>query len=160
MRRFLPVVAFLMLLLAGRTALAAAPIEELEFASPELEERYDALIDEMRCPMCLNSNLAGSDAPIAADLRAEIFKQLHEGRSDDEIMAFMKARYGDFISYRPPLNPVTSLLWFGPLVLLLAGFWIVRRMLVSSRASATETALSPEELSNLKAALNEDKELK
>jgi cytochrome c-type biogenesis protein CcmH len=160
MHRFLPVIAIFALFFAAGVALAAAPIEELEFASPELEERYDALIDEMRCPMCLNSNVAGSDAPIAADLRAETFRQLHEGRSDDEIMAFMKARYGDFISYRPPLNRITAILWFGPLVLLLAGFWIVRRMLASVRASATETALSPEELSNLKAALNEDKELK
>ncbi len=159
MRRCLPVVAIFALLLAARAALAAAPIEELTFENPELEERYDALIAEMRCPMCLNSNVAGSDAPIAADLRAETFKQLHEGRSDDEIMDFMKARYGDFISYRPPLNSATSLLWFGPLILLLAGFFILRRMLAGNR-TATETVLSPEELRNLKTLLNEDKDVK
>ncbi len=158
MRRILPFLAVFALLLGARALLAAVPIEELTFATPELEARYDGLTDEMRCPMCLNSNLSGSDAQIAGDLRAEIYKQLNEGRSDDEIMAFMKARYGDFISYKPPLNRLTALLWFGPLALLLGGLYILRRMLLASRASATETALSPEELENLEAALGEGKD--
>src|SRR5687768_9066735 len=84
-----------------------AAIEELEFASPEDGARYEYLTDVMRCPKCTNANLAGSDAPIAQDLRAEIYKQIQEGRSDEEIIEFMRARYGDFIMYLPPVNTST-----------------------------------------------------
>lgn len=135
-----------------------AAIEELEFGSPEEEARYHHLIDVMRCPMCLNANLAGSDAPIAADLRAEIYKQIEEGRSDDEIIAFMRARYGDFIMYRPPLNIGTALLWFGPAVLLVLGFFVLRRLLKSARANNAQASLSIEELQKLNSLLDDSKE--
>ena len=151
-RHFAPV-----LLLVAATC-ASAAIEELEFASEEQETRYHDLIDEMRCPKCLNANLSGSDAPIAADLRAEIKEQLQEGRSDDEIKDFMTARYGDFVLYRPRLNTSTALLWFGPLALLLAGFFIVRRMLATSRASTFDAILSPEEQQRLHVLLKDGKE--
>src|SRR5688572_23725180 len=98
MNRFL---AILLLTLCCFVHGSFAAIEELEFTSPDDEARYHHLIDVMRCPMCLNANLSGSDAPIAADLRNEIFKQINEGRSDEEIIAFMRARYGDFIMYKP-----------------------------------------------------------
>jgi cytochrome c-type biogenesis protein CcmH len=147
----------LVLLLVFASNLNAA-IEELEFASEEEEARYHNLIDEMRCPKCLNANLSGSDAPIAADLRAEIKEQLEEGRSDEEILDFMTARYGDFILYRPRLSTSTVLLWFGPLALLLAGFFIVRRMLAASRASNVDAILSPEEQQRLHVLLKDGKE--
>jgi cytochrome c-type biogenesis protein CcmH len=135
-----------------------AAIEELDFASQEHEARYHFLIDEMRCPMCLNANLSGSDAPIAADLRAEIYKQIEEGRSNEEIIAFMRARYGDFIMYRPPLNIGTVLLWFGPGVLLVLGFFVLRRMLIASRSSTVQEALSTDELQKLHSLLDDTKE--
>jgi cytochrome c-type biogenesis protein CcmH len=135
-----------------------AAIEELEFASPDEKARYQHLIDVMRCPMCLNANLSGSDAPIAADLRNEIYKQIQEGRSDDEIIAFMRARYGDFIMYKPPLNIGTVLLWFGPGVLLVLGFFVLRRLLQTSRASNVQTALSAEEMQKLNSLLDDSKE--
>ena len=157
MRLLLPVI-FLLVLSVPRL-FAAAPIEDLTFADAEQEARYRELIDELRCPKCLNANLAGSDAPIAASLRAEIREQLAEGRSDDEIIEFMTARYGEFVLYRPRLTPGTALLWFGPLALLLAGFFIVRRMLVVARNTPSEGALSPQEMQKLHALLN-DKEVK
>ena len=135
-----------------------AAIEELEFSSPEDEARYHQLIDEMRCPMCLNANLSGSDAPIAADLRVEIYKQIQEGRSDEEIIDFMRARYGDFIMYRPPLRIGTVLLWFGPGVLLVLGFFVLRRLLVASRSGAGQETLSTEELQKLTSLLDDSKE--
>jgi cytochrome c-type biogenesis protein CcmH len=135
-----------------------AAIEELEFASEDDEARYHYLTDVMRCPLCLNANLAGSDAPIAADLRNEIYKQIQEGRSDEEIIDFMRARYGDFIMYKPPLNIGTVLLWFGPGVLLVLGFFVLRRLLHTSRASNAQTALSPEELQKLNSLLDDSKE--
>jgi cytochrome c-type biogenesis protein CcmH len=134
------------------------PIEDRDFADADQEARYHRLIAELRCPMCLNSNLAGSDAQIAQSLRAEIFDQLQEGRSDAEILEFMKARYGDFISYRPPLNAGTVVLWFGPLALLLAGIVVLRRMLVATRAAANETALDADEQRRLGAFLDERKD--
>lgn len=135
-----------------------AAIEELQFTSAEDEARYHFLIDEMRCPMCLNANLSGSDAPIAADLRAEIYKQIGEARSNEEIIEFMRARYGDFIMYRPPLNIGTVLLWFGPGGLLVLGFFVLRRMLQASRTSTAQEALSAEELQKLNSLLDDTKE--
>ena len=149
---------FSLLLLIVACGSAVAAIEEHAFENAEQEARYNYLIDVMRCPKCLNANLAGSDAPIAADLRAEIYSQLQEGRSDDEIIAFMKARYGDFIMYRPPLNPGTLVLWFGPLLLLFGGAFILLRMLGSARDSKAETALSVEEQQHLESFLNTDKD--
>lgn len=154
----LRLVAFILLLSGTISHAALAAIEEYSFASEDQERRYHRLTDEMRCPKCLNANLSGSDAPIAADLRAEIIRQLEQGRSDTEIIEFMTARYGDFILYRPPLNPGTALLWFGPLALLLAGFVVLRRMMGAARANAADSALSPEEQRRLQQLMNDDKE--
>lgn len=151
----LPALCAFLLFLTFATAGMAA-IEEYEFADAELEARYHKLIDEMRCPMCLNANLSGSDAPIAADLRAEILKQLEAGRSDREILDFMKARYGDFITYRPPLNAGTALLWFGPLALLLGGFFVLRRIVRTARENPNPDALSLEERQHLDTFLHTD----
>lgn len=140
--------------------LAQGAIEELEFASEEDRARYEKLVDELRCPKCTSGNLAGSDAPIAADLRSEIYRQINDGRSSDEIQDFMTARYGDFILYRPPLNLGTALLWFGPGLLLLAGFIIIRRMLRANRVDVaadggTAATLSSEEQRKLNALLDD-----
>ena len=135
---------------------ASAAIEELSFGSEEKRARYEALAEELRCPKCTNSNLAGSDAPIATDLRAEIYQQISSGRSDDEIIDFMTARYGDFILYRPPLNTGTALLWFGPLALLLAGIVVTRRMLAVSAANRNDSGLDAEEQRKLAALLGSD----
>jgi cytochrome c-type biogenesis protein CcmH len=151
-------IIFLLVLSAPRV-FAAAPIEDVTFADAEQEARYHELIDELRCPKCLNVNLAGSDAPIAASMRTKIREQLAEGLSNEEIKAFWVARYGEFVLYRPRLTPGTVLLWFGPLALLLAGFFIVRRMLVAQRGAPSEGALSPQEMHKLQAALN-DKDVK
>jgi cytochrome c-type biogenesis protein CcmH len=154
MRRLLPL---LLLVLApaffSPALFAAAPIEDVNFADAETQARYDKLIAELRCPKCLNSNLAGSDAPIAASLRTAIREQLDAGRSDDEIIDFMTARYGEFVLYRPRLTAGTALLWFGPLALLIAGFVVLRRMLAAARTGRDEE-LSPEELQKLQVLLN------
>lgn len=138
--------------------LGRAAIEELSFASAEERARYEKLVAELRCPKCLNSNLAGSDAPIATDLRAEIYQQINDGRSDDDIIAFMTARYGDFILYRPPLNAGTALLWFAPLILLLGGFAVLRRLLKSAAANDADAGLSADEQRRLAVLLRTDKD--
>lgn len=118
-------VALAMLLLAG--SLHAA-VDVRPFRNAAEEARYQALVAELRCPKCQNTNLAGSDAGLAADLKDRVFTLLQEGRSDDEIRQYLVSRYGDFITYKPPLRLGTWVLWWGPLVLLLVvGFLLFRR---------------------------------
>lgn len=132
-------------------------IEEYDFDNAQQEQRFKKLTYEMRCPKCLNSSLAGSDAPIAADLRKEIYEQIREGRSNEEIVEFMTSRYGQFILYRPRLTKGTFLLWFGPPLLLVAGFFIVRRMMRGSQLAAQgETSLTAEEQERLHRLLDTD----
>jgi cytochrome c-type biogenesis protein CcmH len=114
-------VALLLVTMAGR-----AEIDVYQFDSPAQEARFERLIKELRCPKCQNNSLHDSDALIARDLRQIIYEQIRAGKTDAEIVSYLRARYGDFISYRPPLRPSTWLLWFGPLVLLLAGAWGIR----------------------------------
>lgn len=107
---------------------ATAQITVHEFKNPEDESRYRALIEELRCPKCQNQNLAGSDAPIAQDLKQKTYEMIQDGRSDTEIRNYMFERYGDFISYKPPVRPSTWILWFFPpvlLVLLVLG-WVYK----------------------------------
>ena len=98
---------------------ANARIDTYQFDSPQQEAQYHALIHDFRCPTCQNQNLAGSDAPIAQDLKQRTYEMVKEGRSDTEIRAYMAERYGDFISYKPPVRPSTWILWFFPPILLI-----------------------------------------
>jgi cytochrome c-type biogenesis protein CcmH len=84
---------------------------------------FRELTKELRCPKCQNQDIADSNAPIAADLRKEIFRMLGEGKDNQQIIDFMVDRYGDFVRYKPALNAKTALLWFGPAGLLLAVWW-------------------------------------
>lgn len=127
-----------------------AVIESYDFETPEQEARYQRFIDELRCPKCQNQNLAGSDAPIAADLRRELHRLIVSGKSDAEITEFMVARYGDFILYRPRVKPETIALWVGPaLMLLIGGIWV----LMIARRARGEAAEAPagEELDDAEA---------
>ena len=117
------------LALGAPLAQAAGPVDALTFPSDELEARYRSLIDEFRCPKCLNTNLSGSDAPIAHDLRLTVHRLLvEEGMSDQAVRDYLQARYGDFVLYDPPFKPSTWLLWLAPLGFLLLGVWVLRRM--------------------------------
>lgn len=122
---------FTLALLLLVTLSAAAVIEIEPLPNQELETRYRAMLEEMRCPKCQNQNLKDSNSPIAADLRGEIRRLLEEGRTDDEIVTYLVDRYGDFVRYRPALKNNTLVLWFGPgaliLVAVLVGILIVRR---------------------------------
>lgn len=116
-------------------AIAAGPVEgdkePLVFDSMEQEERFNELTLELRCLVCQNQNLADSDAPLAQDLRKEIFDMLQAGESNDGIKTFMIDRYGDFVLYRPPVQGNTLALWVMPIIILLVGaigvFIAVRR---------------------------------
>ena len=92
----------------------AAPLAD----DPVTEQRLISISEEMRCLVCQNESLAGSRSDLANDLRREIRILIKEGKSDDQIRSFMVERYGDFVLYRPPVKPVTWLLWIGPFVIL------------------------------------------
>lgn len=105
----------------------ASAIDPYQFNSPAQEAQYQGLVAELRCPKCQNQNLAGSDAPIAQDLKQKTYEMVMDGQTDQQIRDYMIARYGDFVSYRPPVRPSTWVLWFFPpllLVVVLVG-WLV-----------------------------------
>ncbi len=108
-------------------AFGATAIDGYGFDDPEMAARYKSLIAELRCPKCLNTNLAGSDAPIAVDLRRAVRRLLDEGKTDEEILGFLHERYGDFVLYDPPFKASTALLWLLPVILLLVGAFVVFR---------------------------------
>ena len=101
-----------------------ASIDAYPFPNEELTDRYEQLISELRCPQCLNTNLAGSDAMIAQDLRREVHRMLIEGKTDKEVLDFMYFRYGDFVLYDPRFDLKTLALWLSPLLLILAAGFI------------------------------------
>lgn len=105
--------------LVGSNQTSYAVIEAVEFETKKQEQRYKVLIDQLRCLVCQNQNLAGSDAPLAKDLRDITAKMIKQGDSDATIKAFMRDRYGDFVLYEPPFNWSTAFLWLGPFVLLI-----------------------------------------
>ncbi|MCO1335818.1 cytochrome c-type biogenesis protein CcmH [Microbulbifer sp. OS29] len=113
---------------------ALAAVETEKLSSPELDARYRVLIEEMRCPKCQNQNLAGSDATISTDLRREIRHLLEEGFTDQEIIDYMVARYGDFVLYRPPVQGNTLVLWLAPGVFALVGLLALIVVVVRSRS--------------------------
>ena len=125
------------LLVVGLSMSAWANIDTYQFDNPRQEAQYRALIEEFRCPKCQNQNLAGSDAPIAQDLKQKTYDMVKDGRSDAEIRQYMNERYGDFISYKPPVRPSTWILWFFPPVLLVFVMlaWFIRNRNSSKRAA-------------------------
>jgi cytochrome c-type biogenesis protein CcmH len=114
-------------------------------ADPELEKRVNNLAKELRCLVCQNETLADSRADLAEDLRREIRAQMRAGKSDKEVIEFLTARYGQFVLYRPPVQPTTYLLWFGPFVLLLGGLLILFRYIKQRRDSISEQPLTAEQ---------------
>ncbi|SDS92422.1 cytochrome c-type biogenesis protein CcmH [Pseudomonas asplenii] len=156
MKRWLAAVA-LGLSLAG---VAHAAIDTYEFANDAERERFRELTKELRCPKCQNQDIADSNAPIAADLRREIFRMLGEGKDNQQIIGFMVDRYGDFVRYKPALTGKTALLWFGPAGLLLGGLVVIAVIVRRRRAQRSETpdVLSAEERERLDHLLDKNHE--
>lgn len=134
-----------------------AAIDAREFANDSQRQRYYDLAMVLRCPKCQNQNIAESTSPIASDLRGEIQRLLSEGQSDQQIIDFMVARYGDFVLYDPPLSVRTALLWLGPAALLLIGGAAVAAIVASRRnpRATAAGALSDAERQRLASLLQE-----
>ena len=146
---------FILCVLCLSAVNSQAVVEAYQFDSEQQRQRYQSFIDDLRCPKCQNQNLAGSDSPIASDLRRELHDLLKNGMSDKEIVDFMVDRYGDYVLYNPRLQPNTWLLWFAPLALLLVG-GIVIALIVRRRRNTgapERTPLTETEQARLKALL-------
>ena len=112
---------------------------------PKIEQRMRALTEQLRCLVCQNETLADSRADLAEDLRRQIREQMKAGKSDQEILAFLTQRYGDFVLYKPPVKSTTYLLWFGPFVLLFAGAGALYSYLKHRRERIKDKPLTMEE---------------
>lgn len=157
MKRWLAAVAFGLTL----TGVAHAAIDTYEFANDAERDRFRELTKELRCPKCQNQDIADSNAPIATDLRREIYRMLGEGKDNQQILDFMVARYGDFVLYKPALTSKTAVLWFGPLALLVGGL-VVIGVIVGRRRRTEQVAgsdtLSAEERKRLDTLLDKTKD--
>jgi cytochrome c-type biogenesis protein CcmH len=123
---------------------------------PVIEERLNKMAEDLRCLVCQNESLAGSNAELAQDLRREVREQMKAGKSDPEVIAYLTERYGDFVLYRPPFKPVTYLLWIGPLIFLGLGGAIWYLTLKKRRALA-ETPVDEKQLAAAAQLLDDKK---
>ena len=146
-----------LLLLISSVAFAA--IDTYEFKDEASRERFQQLVAELRCPKCQNQNLADSNSPIASDLRREVYKMVETGESDEQIVDFMVARYGEFVLYRPRVTSNTWVLWYGPFALIALGagvVWLLTRKRKSVQKKE-DKSLSDIEKSKLNSLLNKEK---
>lgn len=128
-------------------AVGQASIRQHEFETEVQRQLYQTLIQELRCPKCQNQNIADSNAPLSEDMRDRTYTMVMEGKSREEIIDYMVARYGNFVHYRPPFNWYTSILWWGPLLIIAIGVGVAWMM---SRKRKQPLALSEEEQERLK----------
>ncbi|RUO37379.1 cystathionine gamma-synthase [Aliidiomarina shirensis] len=122
---------------------AWADNEFYEFETAAQERQFNTLAGELRCPKCQNQTIADSDAPLAQDMRERVYQMIMEGKSNAEIIDFMKVRYGDFVHYRPPINKSTLILWLAPLAVIIIGALAVWFNVRHQRSASAE--LTPEE---------------
>src|SRR6266540_7358128 len=141
MRRLLLPLMLLSSLFVVAMAKEAQPTSD----DPQLEQRVMKLSQELRCLVCQNETLADSRADLAEDLRRQIREQMKAGKSDQEILAFLTDRYGDFVLYNPPVKKTTYLLWFGPFILLIAGTGVLYRYLKRRRELISDQPLTADE---------------
>ena len=139
-------VLFLILLVFAFVFAGVAVAKEAQSnEDPQIAARMRNLTEQLRCLVCQNETLADSRADLAEDLRKEIREQMKQGKSDQEIIAFLTQRYGDFVLYNPPVKATTYLLWFGPFVLLIAGTLVLFRFLKRRRELIQEQPLTADE---------------
>ncbi|OOF35723.1 cytochrome c-type biogenesis protein [Rodentibacter heidelbergensis] len=132
------------------SSLAFSAIDALNFSSTAQETDYHQLTQSLRCPQCQNNNIADSNASIAVDMRTKVFDLLKEGKSKEEIVDYMVARYGHFVTYDPPMTKSTLILWIAPLLSVLFGlFFLLKRKPKAQFVKASEPGLTEEENTRL-----------
>ncbi|HAT1612731.1 TPA: cytochrome c-type biogenesis protein CcmH [Raoultella planticola] len=141
--------ALMALLLAGQ---ALAAIDTWQFKNEAQEQAFREITSQLRCPKCQNNSIADSNAMIAADMRLKVYELMQQGQSKDQIIAYMVARYGHFVSYEPPLTAGTLLLWLVPGLFVIAGVALL--VTRTRRRAGASAALSEHERQRLAALLN------
>ncbi|MGD8111220.1 cytochrome c-type biogenesis protein [Vibrio sp. TRT 21S02] len=136
---------------------ASAAIEVYEFENLEQELQFKDLGNTLRCPKCQNNTIADSNAELAQDLRQKVYEMTKEGKSKQEIVDYMIARYGNFVTYNPPFTIATSVLWLGPISVLLIGFGfiVVRSRKGKKKAVETEEKWDEEKEARLNSLLDD-----
>ena len=135
MRQLIYIIFFALLLVSHHTFSDDAPVQ---FKNDNDKQRYEELIEEIRCLVCQNQSLSDSNAELAQDLRKEVYDMINSGKDDNEITQFLVERYGDFVLYRPPLKGNTWLLWFGPFLFLIIGS-IVAITIIRKQSNSEDT---------------------
>lgn len=145
--------AFLVTVLLSIMAFSnAVQIEFHSFENPARERLYLDLIAELRCVKCQNQNLAESNAELARDMREKTYQMVVEGKSRDDVVSYMTARYGDFVLYKPPFKAKTLLLWVGPPLLLILSLFLLLKVVRNQNKSSTG-ALSEADLDSVRSVL-------
>ena len=140
------------------SSVAFSSIDALNFSSPQQESDYHQLTQSLRCPQCQNNNIADSNATIAVDMRGKVFELLQEGKSKNDVVDYMVARYGNFVTYDPPMTASTLVLWIAPLLLVLLGVvFLLRRKPKAQSAVKSRDVLTDEDNARLAELLNKDK---
>ncbi len=152
MKRLLLVLTISILFFGSASIWAEA--ERVTFRNAQSEANYTALVNELRCLVCQNQTIADSDADLAKDLRAKVYQMVEDGQSQNEVIDYMTARYGDFVLYRPAFKMKTLLLWLGPVIFLLLALFLVVRWVRSQAAAAPAISLSKEEQDSVRDLLN------
>ncbi len=142
----------LLAMLLSATSMASE--DNFAFEDPATRAKFLRLTEELRCPMCQNQNIADSDAMIAHDMRRKVYALLQQGKSEQEVIDYMKARYGDFVHYQPPLTAATLWLWALPVIFILCGAAIV----VMRRKNAPDNEDIQDKLARADAMLEQEKE--
>ena len=147
---------FLMVLLTVFAAQLFAAENQYQFNSAEEEQLFRQLTAELRCPKCQNQNIADSDAVVAKDLRDKVLQLVQEGNTKDQVIDYMIDRYGYFVHYKPPVTPLTLLLWVLPLGFVLLGFvLILLKQKKQAQSRSTWTDADEQKLSKLIAKYKE-----
>jgi cytochrome c-type biogenesis protein CcmH len=146
----------LLVVLPWRTP-QATTLADFTFETDQQEQDFRALIEELRCLVCQNESLAGSQAELAQDLRREVYDLLRSGKDKQQVIEFLVARYGDFVLYKPPVKPSTYPLWFGPFLLFGIALLVFFRVL-RGRQQSTEAELSEQDKMRLEKLLKDNQQ--
>lgn len=153
---------FLVFILLSFSALMTHAVvdgHKYQFDNAHDTQRFSALAEELRCPKCQNQNLSDSNSPVAADLRDKVYELMLEGQSDEQIIDYLVARYGDFVRYNPAIQKNTFFLWFGPLVMVLIALIIIISITRGGKKVAPLSEQEKQKLAELKAARQQEEQI-
>lgn len=142
-------------LLLGFSISSLAAIEVFDFDTPEQEAQFQELSHTLRCPKCQNNSISDSNAELAKDLRLKVYQMTKEGKSKQEIVDYMVARYGNFVTYKPPFNASTAVLWGAPIFVVLFGLFVIVRRSAKAKTDVI-TDWDEEQEARLKALFDEE----